>query len=196
DLRARPRRWRVPRRDVQRGVPRHHAGHRRCAPAVPAVLLPRRDPEPRRTRDARVDPRGRRARLLPLARLRGCVRQPRAARGRRRRRRRGRDRAAREPPAPQQVPQPRDRRRRPANPTVLARIPEEELLALMRGYGHEPHLFTGGFDDEDPIATHRRFAALLDDVLDKIAAIKARAAEGDTSRPTWPMIILRTPKGW
>src|SRR5690554_1381231 len=83
-----------------------------------------------------------------------------------------------------------------ANPTVLARIPEEELLALMRGYGHEPHLFTGGFDDEDPIATHRRFAALLDDVLDKIAAIKARAAEGDTSRPTWPMIILRTPKGW
>src|SRR5688572_1872004 len=70
-----------------------------------------------------------------------------------------------------------------ANPCVLARISHEELLALMRGYGHEPHLFTGGFDDEDPIATHRRFAALLDDVLDKIAAIKARAAEGDTSRP-------------
>ena len=83
-----------------------------------------------------------------------------------------------------------------ANPTVLARIPEDELLALMRGYGHKPHLFTGGFDDEDPLETHARFAALLDDVLDEIAEIKARAAAGDESRPTWPMIILRTPKGW
>ncbi|NMR18947.1 phosphoketolase [Cellulomonas fimi] len=83
-----------------------------------------------------------------------------------------------------------------ANPTVLARIPESELLDLMRGYGHKPHVFTGGFDDEDPAAFHRRFAELLDVVLDEIADIKARAAAGDDSRPTWPMIVLRTPKGW
>ncbi|MGI4895432.1 MAG: phosphoketolase family protein, partial [Janthinobacterium lividum] len=83
-----------------------------------------------------------------------------------------------------------------ANPTVLARIPEDELLALMRGYGHHPHLFTGGFDGEDPAAAHRRFADLLDTVLDEIADIKAAAAAGDDNRPAWPMIILRTPKGW
>ena len=83
-----------------------------------------------------------------------------------------------------------------ANPTVLARIPEDELLDLMRGYGHTPHAFTGGFDGEDPAAVHRRFAELLDVVLDEIAAIKSRAADGDLTRPKWPMIILRTPKGW
>ena len=83
-----------------------------------------------------------------------------------------------------------------ANPTVLARIPEGELLALMRGYGHEPFVVSGGFDGEDPRAVHARFAAVLDEVLDRIAAIKAAAAAGDESRPAWPMIILRTPKGW
>ncbi|WNB86053.1 phosphoketolase family protein [Cellulomonas sp. ATA003] len=83
-----------------------------------------------------------------------------------------------------------------ANPTVLARIPESELMDLMRGYGHKPHLFSGGFDGEDPAAVHRRFAELLDTVLDEIADIKARAAAGDDSRPAWPMIVLRTPKGW
>ena len=83
-----------------------------------------------------------------------------------------------------------------ANPTVFARIPEDELLALMRGYGHEPFLVSGGFDGEDPKRVHARFAAVLDEVLDRIAAIKAAAASGDESRPTWPMIILRTPKGW
>ncbi|WP_263118335.1 phosphoketolase family protein [Cellulomonas sp. RIT-PI-Y] len=83
-----------------------------------------------------------------------------------------------------------------ANPTVLARIPEDELLALMRGYGHTPHLFVGGFDGEDHLEVHTRFAALLDEVLDEIAEIKARAAAGDESRPAWPMIIFKTPKGW
>jgi xylulose-5-phosphate/fructose-6-phosphate phosphoketolase len=83
-----------------------------------------------------------------------------------------------------------------ANPTVLARIPEDELLALMRGYGHEPFLVAGGFDGEDPRAVHARFAVVLDEVLDRIAAIKAAAEAGDESRPAWPMIILRTPKGW
>ncbi len=83
-----------------------------------------------------------------------------------------------------------------ANPTVLARIPDEELLELMRGYGHEPFLVSGGFDGEDPRAMHERFATTLDTVLDRIRQIRADAAAGRTERPRWPMIILRTPKGW
>ena len=83
-----------------------------------------------------------------------------------------------------------------ANPTVLARIGDDELRDLMRGYGHTPHEFVAGFDDEDPVSIHRRFAVLLDQVLDEIVATKERAAAGDTSRPMWPMIIFRTPKGW
>ncbi len=84
-----------------------------------------------------------------------------------------------------------------ANPTVLDRIPADELRDLMVGYGHEPYFFEGGYDpDEPPAEVHRRFAALLDEVLDEIAAIKARAADGDLSRPRWPMIVFRTPKGW
>jgi xylulose-5-phosphate/fructose-6-phosphate phosphoketolase len=84
-----------------------------------------------------------------------------------------------------------------ANPTVLARIPQHELNDLMVGYGHKPYFFDGGYDEsEPPLETHRRFAALLDEVLDEIAAIKERAAKGDLSRPVWPMIVFRTPKGW
>ena len=86
-----------------------------------------------------------------------------------------------------------------ANPTVLARIPESELADLMRGYGHTPHFFTGGFDGEDPAEFHRRFAELLDVVLDEIATIKAIAAatpEDELERPLWPMIVMKTPKGW
>ncbi|SDB80315.1 xylulose-5-phosphate/fructose-6-phosphate phosphoketolase [Raineyella antarctica] len=81
-----------------------------------------------------------------------------------------------------------------ANPTVLARIPEEELAELMRGYGHTPLFFTGGFGDEDVIETHKRFAAVLDQALDMIAEIKALPE--DAPRPAWPMIVFRTPKGW
>ena len=84
-----------------------------------------------------------------------------------------------------------------ANPTLLARIPEPELLSLMRGLGYTPHIVSGGFDDEDPLEVHRRFAIVLDRVLDHIAQIKADAAAGTLrTRPAWPMIILRTPKGW
>ncbi|HEY1368831.1 MAG TPA: phosphoketolase family protein [Gaiellaceae bacterium] len=78
-----------------------------------------------------------------------------------------------------------------ANPTVLARIGDEELADLMRGYGHEPFFFTAGFDGEDHWSIHRRFAALLDEVLDRIASCR-----GSDTRPKWPMIVLRTPKGW
>ena len=84
-----------------------------------------------------------------------------------------------------------------ANPTVLARIPEEELLSLMRGYGHTPYVVSGGFDGEDPLEVHKRMAATMDTVLNRIADIKAAAADGTLAgRPAWPMIILRTPKGW
>ncbi|MEB0287741.1 phosphoketolase family protein [Cryobacterium sp. 10I1] len=83
-----------------------------------------------------------------------------------------------------------------ANPTILARIPEEELLDLMRGYGHKPYIVSGGFNEEDPLLVHQRMAETLDEVLNEIADIKARALAGDTERPRWPMIILRTPKGW
>jgi xylulose-5-phosphate/fructose-6-phosphate phosphoketolase len=84
-----------------------------------------------------------------------------------------------------------------ANPTVLARIPESELVALLEGYGWEPVLVTGGFGGEDPVAVHGRFADALSYVLDSIEEIHHRAREdGDRSRPRWPMLVLRTPKGW
>jgi xylulose-5-phosphate/fructose-6-phosphate phosphoketolase len=79
-----------------------------------------------------------------------------------------------------------------ANPTVPARIPEEELLELLRGYGHRPIVVSG----DEPAAVHQALAAALDDALDDIAGIKARARAGDVGRPAWPMIVLRTPKGW
>ena len=85
-----------------------------------------------------------------------------------------------------------------ANPTVLARIPEPELVSLLEGYGHRPILVTGGFDGEEPAAVHQRFAAALDAALAEIAAIQTHAREtgAESRRPRWPMIVLRTPKGW
>ena len=80
-----------------------------------------------------------------------------------------------------------------ANPTVLARIPEDELGRLLEGYGHRPRFVEG----DEPEAVHRAMAAALDDVLDEIAAIQRRARSGGpVERPLWPMIVLRTPKGW
>ncbi len=84
-----------------------------------------------------------------------------------------------------------------ANPTVLARIPESELVALFEGYGYRPLLVTGGFDGEQHAAVHERFAATLDEALDEIKRIQDAARhDGVTERPAWPMIVLRTPKGW
>ncbi len=84
-----------------------------------------------------------------------------------------------------------------ANPTVLARIPEQELVSLFEGYGHQPLLVTGGFDGEDPLAVHERFAVALDEALDEIGRIQTAAREhGERERPRWPMLVLRTPKGW
>jgi xylulose-5-phosphate/fructose-6-phosphate phosphoketolase len=80
-----------------------------------------------------------------------------------------------------------------ANPTVLARIAEDELVSLLRGYGYEPLLVSG--DEPEPV--HQALAAALDRALDKIAEIQQAARErGETGRPLWPMIVLRTPKGW
>ncbi len=80
-----------------------------------------------------------------------------------------------------------------ANPTVLARISGEELLDLFRGYGYTPYLIEGS----DPQAVHQAMAATLDRVMDDIHKIQTDARNGgEFTRPRWPMIILRTPKGW
>ncbi|MCZ7375984.1 phosphoketolase family protein [Micromonospora sp. WMMC250] len=80
-----------------------------------------------------------------------------------------------------------------ANPTVLARIPEADLLDLLRGSGYQPYVVAG----DDPAQVHRILAATLDRALDEIAEIQQRArSQGVVERPRWPMIVLRTPKGW
>jgi xylulose-5-phosphate/fructose-6-phosphate phosphoketolase len=80
-----------------------------------------------------------------------------------------------------------------ASPTVLARISGDELESLFVGYGYRPHLVEGS----EPAATHQAMAATLETVIAEIRAIQADArATGRTERPRWPMIILRTPKGW
>jgi xylulose-5-phosphate/fructose-6-phosphate phosphoketolase len=80
-----------------------------------------------------------------------------------------------------------------ANPTILARMPETQLLELLRGYGYAPHVVSGS----DPGAVHQQLAAVLDSCLDQIAAIQhAARSRGVTEAQPWPMIVLRTPKGW
>ena len=80
-----------------------------------------------------------------------------------------------------------------ANPTVLARIPEEELTSLLEGYGHTVHWVEG----DDPAEMHQLMAATLDTVITEITAIQKKAREGgDITRPQWPMIVLKSPKGW
>jgi xylulose-5-phosphate/fructose-6-phosphate phosphoketolase len=80
-----------------------------------------------------------------------------------------------------------------AGPTVLARIPRDELAALMTGYGYEPFFVEG----DDPQAMHRLMADTLDIVVGRIHAIQQAArSHGFTERPRWPMIVLRSPKGW
>jgi len=80
-----------------------------------------------------------------------------------------------------------------ANPTILSRIPETELTALMEGYGYRVHMVA----TSDSAEVHRLLASSLDLALDEITEIQAAARTGrDVSRPRWPMIVLRTPKGW
>jgi len=80
-----------------------------------------------------------------------------------------------------------------ANPTVLARVGDEELTFLLQGYGHSVHWVDGSA----PEAMHESMAAVLDRVVDEIASIqRAARIDGSAGRPRWPMIVLRTPKGW
>ena len=80
-----------------------------------------------------------------------------------------------------------------ANPTVLARITPDELRSLLQGYGYAPRFVEG----DDPTAMHQLMAATLDDVVGEIAEIQRQARQGRVpTRPRWPMIVLRTPKGW
>ncbi|MFL5799432.1 MAG: phosphoketolase [Actinomycetota bacterium] len=83
-----------------------------------------------------------------------------------------------------------------ANPTVLSRIPEHELRDLMKGYGYAPRFVSG----DRPDAMHREMAATLDEVVDEILTIQRAVRDGSGTaaarRPAWPMIVLRTPKGW
>ena len=79
------------------------------------------------------------------------------------------------------------------NPTVLARISREELESLFRGYGYDPHFVEGA----EPEAMHQLMAGTLDRVITEIKNIQEQARKrGERKRPRWPMIILRTPKGW
>lgn len=81
-----------------------------------------------------------------------------------------------------------------ANPTVLARIPRDQLAELLRGYGYIPYFVDG----DDPAPLHQRMTVTLETVLAQILAIQrsARSHAGTTKCPQWPMVVLRTPKGW
>jgi xylulose-5-phosphate/fructose-6-phosphate phosphoketolase len=80
-----------------------------------------------------------------------------------------------------------------ANPTILARIPHEELESLLIGYGHKPYFVEG----DDPSAMHQKMAATLEQCILEIRSLQQHArATGNATRPRWPMIVLRSPKGW
>src|SRR5881296_1791949 len=80
-----------------------------------------------------------------------------------------------------------------ANPTVPARITHDELAELLRGYGYKPHFVEG----DEPAKMHQLRAATLDEVVSTMKRIQTQArAKGFKRRPIWPMIVLRTPKGW
>src|SRR5215813_15470753 len=80
-----------------------------------------------------------------------------------------------------------------SGPTVYARIPEKELISFFHGHGYTPHLVVG----DDPMIVHQQFAVALDQCWQDIRNIQHEARTyGFDKRPTWPMIVLRTPKGW
>ena len=148
--RAGPGGQRLPGGDLQRGLPQHRPGRGGPEAAVHPVLVPRRHPQPRRPGDARLDPRGRRAGLRPVARLRGGLRQPGPDRRLRRRRRRGRDGAAGHRLARQQVPQPGPRRLRAAHPAP-------ERLQDRQPHGARPHQPRGAGRPDARLRLHAPF---------------------------------------
>ena len=172
--------------------------------AVQAVLVPRRHPQPRRAGDARIDPRGRRAGIRAVPRVRRGVRQPGPG---------GRgcvvgDGEAETGPLAASwhsnkfsTPS-RDGAVLPilhlngykiANPTVLARIPREELAALLRGLRPRP-IFVEG--DDPPTCTARWRRPRRGARRDPRDPARRAARRASDERPPWPMIVLRTPKGW
>ena len=168
--------------------------------------LSRRHSEPRRARDARLDPRRRRARLFAVARLRRGVRQSGPDRRLRRRRRRGRDRPAGDELALEQVPQPGTRRRGAADPaserlqdrqsdragahsrtkSCRASVRRLRLQALFRRRRRARSACTSRW--------RRRSTTVIGEI--RAHPGRRRAATVSSKRPTWPMIVLRTPKGW
>ena len=194
-------------------------GRRRPAAAVPPVLHAGRHPEPRQRAHARVDPRGRRARLRAGPRVRRGVRQPRPDRGRGRRRRRGGDRSARGGVEEHQVPQSGARRRGAADPApqrlqdlgahrARARRRRRRAQAA-RGARLRRHFVEGRAPTPRPRAdatastttrcrctwrSRRRSTARTSGSARSRTAARARGGAG--ARPRWPAIVLRTPKGW
>ncbi len=80
-----------------------------------------------------------------------------------------------------------------ANPTILARIAQQELEALLIGYGHKPYFVEG----DDPFVMHQEMASALEQCILQIRSLQQHArSTGDATRPCWPMIVLRSPKGW
>ena len=80
-----------------------------------------------------------------------------------------------------------------SNPTIFSRIPHDEIEDFFKGCGWEPYFVEG----DDPMTMHRKMAETMDTVIEEIKAIQKHAREtGDAERPKWPMIVLRTPKGW
>ena len=199
-----PRRQHVPRGDLQRGLSRHHAGRGGDAAAVPAVLVPGRHPEPRRAR--RRPARSTRAASsatrssTPTARRSttptwssACVigdgeaeTGPLAASWHSNKfLDPARDGAVLPDPAPQRLQD-----RQPDRPRAHPRRRAALAAARLR-----PRAATSS-RATTPTAVHQRMAATLDRVLDDIAAIQRRRATATGERPRWPMIVLRTPKGW
>ncbi len=175
------------------------------AEVLPPVLLPGWHPVPLRSGNPGLHPRRRRAGLRPVPRLRRRDEQPEPVRpGHRRRRRSWRPLATGW--QSNKLINPRTdgivlpilhlNGYKIANPTILSRISDEELHEFFHGMGYEPYEFVAGFDNEDHLSIHRRFAELFETVFDEICDIKAAAQTDDMTRPFYPMIIFRTPKGW
>ena len=195
---------RLPGGDLFRGLSRQEPRRGRAAALLPAVLVSRRHRQPLHARDARIDPRRRRTRLRAVARLRRCIRQPRADRRSGGRRRRGRDRPARHLVAHLEVPQP-DSRRRGAAGAQPERLQDQQPDAARahhpRGAARTCSAATAGrrTSSRAPIPTRctrpwpRRSTAASPRSARRSAK---RAASGSAHRVRWPMIVLRSPKGW